>query len=152
MECRQEYLPDSSALQRIMSAFNVTNENDVANINHLEKEALQVGLGINESDKTPEKTNQLSSTDKTIKRLWRASIEGCSHCNNSGYFGRVGLYEVLAVSDSIQKLIMTSATSEEINNQAIKEGMVSMSMDGLIKALRGETSIEEVMRVISDEV
>jgi type IV pilus assembly protein PilB len=152
MECRQEYSPDSAALQRIMAAFNVINENDLSNINHLEKEALQVGLGINESDKTPEKTIEMSSTDKTIKRLWRASNEGCSHCNNSGYFGRVGLYEVLAVSDSIQKLIMTSATSEEINNQAIKEGMVSMSMDGLIKALRGETSIEEVMRVISDEV
>ena len=47
---------------------------------------------------------------------------------------------------------MSSSTSEAISKQAISDGMVTMSMDGLIKALRGETSIEEVMRVISDEV
>jgi type IV pilus assembly protein PilB len=152
MDCRIEYTPDSTALQRIMSAFKIHSESDVSRINQLEKEAVEAGLGVNEQDKTPENSKLLSSTDKTIKRLWKANPEGCSHCSSSGYLGRFGVYEVLPVTEPIQKLIMGSATSEEISKQAVQDGMVTMSMDGLIKALRGETSIEEVMRVISDEV
>ncbi|HEY4963154.1 MAG TPA: GspE/PulE family protein [Candidatus Saccharimonadales bacterium] len=152
MDCRVEYIPDSSALQRIMSAFKINAESDVARINQLEKEAIDSGLGVNEQDKNPENSKTMSSTEKTIKRLWKANPEGCSHCGNSGYIGRFGVYEVLPVTEGIQKLIMTSATSEAISKQAVIDGMVTMTMDGLIKALRGETSIEEVMRVISDEV
>lgn len=152
MDCRIEYVPDTSALQRIMAAFKIKTTNDIIQINHLEKEAIEAGLGVNEQDKNPENSKLLSSTDKTIKRLWKANPEGCSRCGNSGYLGRFGVYEVLPVTEEVQKLIMSSSTSEQINKQAITEGMVSMAIDGLIKALRGETSVEEVMRVISDEV
>jgi type II secretory ATPase GspE/PulE/Tfp pilus assembly ATPase PilB-like protein len=57
---------------------------------------------------------------------------------------------VLSSSNAIQKLIMSHATSDQIQRQAIQEGMMTMQIDGLIKALRGETTIEEVLRVSRD--
>ncbi|OYX52904.1 hypothetical protein B7Y92_04490, partial [Candidatus Saccharibacteria bacterium 32-50-13] len=88
------------------------------------------------------------STDPTgIKTLWRANKDYNEEDAHEGYRGRIGIYEVLANSPEIQKLIMTHATSAQIQQQAVREGMVSMQIDGLIKALRGETSIEEILRV-----
>ena len=57
----------------------------------------------------------------------------------------MGIYEVLGNSPDVQKLIVSSATSDVINQQAIKEGMISMQLDGFIKALRGQTTIEETI-------
>jgi len=67
-----------------------------------------------------------------------------------GYKGRVGIYEVLKVTESIKELIVKGATSDEIQKQAQKEGMRTMIEDGFIKAAQGITSIEEVLRVISE--
>ena len=66
---------------------------------------------------------------------------------HNGYQGRTGIYEGLKVSENIQKLIMTNASSTELRDQAIKDGMVPMQVDGLIKILRGITTVDEVMRV-----
>jgi type IV pilus assembly protein PilB len=65
-----------------------------------------------------------------------------------GYSGRIGIYEVLAVTETIKELIVKRATGGEIRNQAIKEGMRTMVEDGFVKAAQGITSIEEVLRVI----
>ena len=67
-----------------------------------------------------------------------------------GYKGRIGIYEVLGNSIAIQKLIMAGATSQQIQDQAIEEDMVTMQSDGLVKMLRGNTSLEEVMRVTKE--
>lgn len=67
-----------------------------------------------------------------------------------GYKGRIGLYEVFEVTEAIQALIMKSATSGEIEKQAIKEGMVTMRQDGYFKALDGQTSVAEINRVASE--
>lgn len=67
--------------------------------------------------------------------------------NSTGYKGRMGVYEVLYNSSDIQKLIVANGTSEEIQDLAIKEGMITMQLDGLIKAAIGMTSIEEILRV-----
>jgi len=63
----------------------------------------------------------------------------------------MGIYEVLGNSSEVQRLIVANATSEEIQNQAVKEGMIVMQMDGFIKALRGQTTIEEILRVTAEE-
>ncbi|MBI5003759.1 type II/IV secretion system protein [Candidatus Kaiserbacteria bacterium] len=68
----------------------------------------------------------------------------------SGYSGRVGIYEVLPVTATIKELIMQNATGDAIGEQARKEGMLSMVEDGIFKAAQGLTSIEEVMRVITE--
>lgn len=67
-----------------------------------------------------------------------------------GYKGRIGIYEVLSVSESVKVLITQKATSDQIQNQAIQEGMITMVQDGFLKAAQGITSIEEVLRVISE--
>lgn len=66
---------------------------------------------------------------------------------HTGYRGRMGIYEVLKSSQDIQKMIVANATSEQIQDQAIKEGMLTMQVDGLVKALLGLTSVEEILRV-----
>lgn len=73
--------------------------------------------------------------------------DGCDQCAGNGYLGRMGIYEVLEVNESIQSLIISHATSEEIQTQAIKNGMLTMQQDGFLKAVRGQTTVEEILRV-----
>ena len=67
-----------------------------------------------------------------------------------GYSGRAGLYEVMDVTESIQQLIVSRATSAQIQKQAVAEGMITMRQDGYLKALQGVTTLEEVNRVTAD--
>jgi len=86
---------------------------------------------------------------KLPKTFYRG--KGCSGCNYLGFVGRVGIYEVLNVTESIRKLIMGEGFSlDALRAQAQKEGMVTMFEDGLRKVERGITTIEEVMRVIRE--
>lgn len=74
--------------------------------------------------------------------------KGCEQCGGLGYKGRLGLFEHISVTPSIEKLIQQGATDYEIAEQAVKEGSLTMFQDGILKALAGETSLEEVFRVI----
>ncbi len=76
--------------------------------------------------------------------------KGCPECGNTGYFGRVGLFEVLPVTDSIGRMILERSTSTDIENKAKEEGMISLKQDGYLKVLAGETTIEEVLRVAQE--
>lgn len=73
--------------------------------------------------------------------------QGCKNCRNTGYAGRVGLFEILEISKEIRKLITERSDADVIAQQAIKEGMISMLDDGLLKVSKGITSIEEILRV-----
>ncbi len=68
----------------------------------------------------------------------------------SGYATRVGIYEVLPVTATIKELIMKNSSGDAIHEQARKEGMLTMSEDGIFKAVQGMTTIEEVLRVITE--
>ena len=148
-DCREEYVPDSGIVERIKSAFYLENNEDFLKIHELEAEALKDGVGIDDSN-TKYSITTLSSTDKGVNRLWKAHDEGCDNCNHTGYKGRIGIYEVMDNDHDIQKSIVSNVTSEELEKLAENNGMVSMHIDGLIKALRGQTTLEEVMRVTSD--
>src|SRR4030042_1628338 len=76
---------------------------------------------------------------------------GCKVCHNTGYSGRLGVFEVLEISKEIHRLIAEKNDSDEINKQAIAEGMTTMLDDGLEKAAKGLTTIEEVLRVTKVE-
>jgi type IV pilus assembly protein PilB len=76
--------------------------------------------------------------------------KGCKSCNNEGYKGRLGIYEVLEISEEIKKMISQNAIASEIEKKAIEEGMNTMIVDGFIKAINGETSLEEVLRVTKE--
>jgi len=69
---------------------------------------------------------------------------------SDGYKGRMGIYEVLDMSSSIKELIMKGGTADDINARAVEEGMYSMIEDGIFKAAQGQTSVEEVLRVVSE--
>ena len=71
---------------------------------------------------------------------------GCSMCNN-GYKGRVGIYQVMPITEDMQRLILADASALEIANQSVKEGVRSLRMSGLHKVKLGMTSLEEVLAV-----
>ncbi len=136
MNCRQEYVPNAEELSYIVQMFSL-KQGSIQRLHELEGQAFADKIGGD----TP-----MGSTDVTIQRLWRPNPEGCDECNHVGFKGRVGIYEVLGISVAIQKMITANATSNDIQEQAISEGMVTMQTDGLIKSLRGVTTIEEVLR------
>ena len=76
--------------------------------------------------------------------------KGCNKCDGSGYFGRIGIHEVLEIDDNIRKAIINKADASEIQRLAIKNGMTPMLDDGFQKALAGITTIEEILRVIHE--
>lgn len=74
--------------------------------------------------------------------------KGCPRCNNSGYKGRLGLYEVMLVSEAIERLTVERKSADEISRVAQAEGMATLREDGIDKVLQGLTSVEEIGRVI----
>lgn len=76
--------------------------------------------------------------------------KGCAQCNKSGYSGRLAIFEVLPMSESIKQLALKRVSSTELAQQAKSEGMISLKQDGILKALAGETTLEEVWRVTKD--
>ncbi|MFV1917319.1 MAG: GspE/PulE family protein [Patescibacteria group bacterium] len=76
--------------------------------------------------------------------------EGCDKCNGKGYQGRVGIYEILPITEKVKSLIVQKTTSDELQKQAVSEGMITMLQDGLDKVASGATTIEEVMRVVKE--
>jgi type IV pilus assembly protein PilB len=139
--CRTSYTPAKDEIDALVNLFHLREGQGFDRIHELEGQAIKQKVGGD----TPEGT-----TDKSIKTLWKASPEGCEKCNHTGYKGRIGIYEVLADSIPIQKLIISNATSNQIQDLAITEGMVTMQTDGLIKAIRGNTTVEEVLRVTKE--
>jgi len=85
--------------------------------------------------------------DKMVK-LFKG--EGCSACGDSGYSGRIGIFEVIKISEKVAKLILERSPAGEIEKQATEDGMVTMKQDGYMKVLEGVTTIEEVLRVAQD--
>ncbi|MFA4817830.1 MAG: GspE/PulE family protein [Parcubacteria group bacterium] len=83
-----------------------------------------------------------------ITKLYRP--KGCSKCNHLGYKGRMGIFEILTINDEIEKLIMEMAGETELTVAALESGMVTMLQDGILKAVEGITSIEEVRRVTGE--
>jgi len=125
----ESYTPDEKEVKEIEHAFGIKGQEDWKRIGAL-LESAQAAY-------QKEKTSKLT--------FWRPKKDLAD--DKTGYRGRMGIYEALTVSPEIQKLIMSNGTSEEIQNEAMKAGMLTMQMDGLIKAMLRLTSIEEILRV-----
>ncbi len=93
---------------------------------------------------------RILTAKSTIADLKFYHSRGCSQCNSEGYKGRIGIYEVMEISASIRKLIVSRASTDEILKQAKDENMITMQEDGFIKAATGVTSIEEVLRATKE--
>jgi len=112
-----------------------------------------------ETELTPEQKQRVEKSmselpDKEKQKLQGKQIKffegkGCEVCSGIGYKGRVGIYEIFVMMPEVEQLILSGQVSEyDINNLAVKNGMISMFQDGLLKAIDGITSVAEVMRVI----
>ncbi len=141
MNCRQSYVPDQTEVAEITRLFHLAPGQNFYYIHQLEAQAIVQKVG----GETP-----WGTTDTTIAALWQPNPNGCDECNHTGFKGRVGIYEVLGTSREIQKMIIGGNTSNEIQDQAVAEGMTTMLTDGLIKAIRGNTTVEEVLRVTKE--
>jgi type IV pilus assembly protein PilB len=75
---------------------------------------------------------------------------GCEKCGKSGYLGRIGIYEVIAKTDAIEKMIFAEANALDIKKAAVADGMITMIQDGMLKVLAGITDVEEVLRVAQE--
>ena len=127
-EC-EEYTPSDQEKKEIERVFGIKTKTDWDNLLKLVQQAQEA------FDKP--KTNKIT--------FWRPKddLKG----EKTGYKGRMGIYEVLKNTTDVQDLIVANATSDEIQSKAIKEGMLTMQLDGLVKAVLGMTSIEEILRV-----
>jgi type IV pilus assembly protein PilB len=150
-DCREPYEPNNDLLTRIAKSFGLNDAAAMKHLHDLEAEALAGGIGAKDVSRiNKNSTTDLSTNEKTITRLWKAHDDGCDNCDHTGYRSRMGIYEVLANTPSIQQLLVSTSTSEAIEKRATEEGMVNMQVDGLIKALRGQTTLEEILRVTAE--
>jgi type IV pilus assembly protein PilB len=145
--CREAITPNKTMLEQIEKSIHLKASGGFGQLYTLEKLAFEEGIGAVNTRKTDLVLSQLSSTSRSINRLWKAREGGCSHCNNTGYRGRIGIFEVLVPTNEIQKTLNHAGSVRAISQAAAASGMISMQLDGLIKALRGQTTINEVLRV-----
>ncbi len=138
MACRVKHNPTQEEIDEIIKLFNFAPATPFRVIHELDTKAQSQGVGAD---------TELGTNEQTITALWNQNPEGCEECNHTGYKGRIGIYEVLGTTTNIQKLIVSNGTSNQIQEQAIQEGMTTMQADGLVKMLRGNTTLDEVLRV-----
>lgn len=129
LEDCEEYTPNDTERKEIERVFGLKTKADWDNILKLVQQAQE----------------EFGKPKSTKITLWRPKSDLTG--DKTGYKGRMGIYEVLSNTNAVQDLIVSSGTSDEIQNKAISEGMLTMQLDGLIKAMIGMTSIEEILRV-----
>ncbi len=96
----------------------------------------------------PVSTRGGPASQSSLVKLFKG--KGCSLCVNTGYLGRIGIFEVLYITEEISKLILEHSSSNIIEQAAVKAGMITMKQDGYLKVLEGVTTMEEVLRVAQD--
>jgi len=128
--CRTAYKLNQKEVKSLENNFNT-------------KEILEFLKNSGQLDK------KIKSGDE-LKDLEFYRAKGCNQCNNEGYKGRIGIYEVLENDSDTEKLISQSASTETIERQAKENGMVTMAEDGFVKAAQGITTIEEILRVTKE--
>lgn len=132
VNCRKEYTLDAADIK------NLEKNYDMDRIFKVIKESDAVRIKEDEKDK-----------DKW-KNITFYRPGGCEQCSKEGYKGRLGIFEVLEVDDEVKKMISQKTPEEEIEKRCQEKGMLSMVEDGFIKAAKGFTSIEEILRVTTE--
>jgi type IV pilus assembly protein PilB len=138
VHCRERHQLDEQERASLEKSFGIASDVLRRRVHELEQQAAREQLG---------RADFLHSTVKGVSHLWRANPEGCHECNYTGFKGQVALFEALAVSDHIRNLLLGRPTISALEAAAYKEGFIPLQLDGLIKALRGETTAQEVLRI-----
>ncbi|MCU0679041.1 MAG: Flp pilus assembly complex ATPase component TadA [Planctomycetes bacterium] len=124
-----------------IQSYNMSSET----IKDLEKQIDMENILI-----TLEKERAIINAKKGLASLLFYRGKGCKRCNNTGYKGRIGIYEILENNEIIADLILKNASAMDINRQAVADGMLTMIQDGFIKCKNGITTIEEILRVTKE--
>ena len=134
--CRETYKPPKTTWPRVAKAIGTTEVELYAQLHKLELQA-QKELGPDLTD--------LSSSPKSINRLWKASPVGCQNCHFTGYRGNLYLTEVLEMTPTVQRAIVLNQPVGQLQTTIRQTGTISLELDGLVKALRGLTTLEEIV-------
>ena len=102
-------------------------------------------------EKHPEALQKMGMTDDQIRDAKIMKGKGCGTCNNTGYKGRVALYEVMPFFDPLKELVLQGASAAEIKTEMIRNGVQSLRMAGIQKILEGMTTPEEILRTTVDD-
>ncbi len=144
--CKEAYVATPEVLKNIQETLQSIKSFDV--ITYAQK--------LYEADQRKKKGEadfHLSSPTKGPNgesQLYLYRGKGCDRCGDSGYKGRIGIFEVLTLTEKIGRLMMENVPASEIDKEAVANGMISIIQDGYLKALEGITTIEEVLRVSRD--
>ena len=95
---------------------------------------------------TAEEIHAFGLAQAEAQKLTLFKGAGCDTCGGTGYKGRQGLYEVMAMSSPLRRMVLKGASTEELREEAVKEGMLTLRMDGMVKVKRGITTLEEVVK------
>jgi len=132
--------------RRICDECKVTYKAPIEMIKEIHK-VLSGLKGLDLYSYPKNEAKELESIEDDVIYLYKG--KGCPKCNNSGYRGRVGIFECMMVTPKIGQLIMQERSADEVEKQAVEEGMISMKQDGYMKALEGITTIGEILRVVN---
>jgi type IV pilus assembly protein PilB len=102
-------------------------------------------------EKHPEALAKMGFTEEQVKNVTVMHGRGCGTCNNTGYKGRIALYEVMPFTDPLKELVLQGASAAEIKTEMIRGGVQSLRMAGISKILEGVTTPEEVLRTTIDD-
>jgi len=128
-KCKKPFTPPEELQQEIRGILHEVNESKL--------------LSLSKDKSIIESFQKLKQNEL---QLYKG--EGCDECNQTGYSGRVGLFEVLNMSEEIMDMVLAHSSASKIGQQAQKEGMLTLQQDGMLRVLEGLTTLEEVMRVI----
>ncbi|HSW66912.1 MAG TPA: ATPase, T2SS/T4P/T4SS family [Bacillota bacterium] len=141
-DCRVRYMLSRDEQKELARNFAITSATAYKRVHELERSVAPAVFGD---------VKQLSSTASSITHLWRASDNGCETCDHTGYTGRTAIVEVLQNTPALQKALLGGeiASAAALQAAALKDGFIPMALDGLVKALRGQTTISEVLHAIA---
>ena len=99
-----------------------------------------------EHEYTSDELAALGMTDSELAEITFYKGTGCSSCGDTGYRGRAGLYEVMALTPALRRMILQGGSADELKEKAIEEGMLTLRMDGIMKLRKGITTLEEIVK------
>jgi type IV pilus assembly protein PilB len=128
------------AAQRLVRKICLNCKKEVVLSKAMEEEIRKEIIGISD--------DYFEGLDKKVLKIYKG--DGCEKCGHTGYTGRMGIFEVLPTTTEIQDLILAKSSAHKIYEEAQKLGMISLKQDGMIKVMRGDTTMEEVIRVTTE--
>jgi type IV pilus assembly protein PilB len=138
LQCREAYWPATDELHSLRTIFNIDSKLINQQLIELEKQARDANMALE---------SELNLSSKGVTKLWRSHLLGCKFCDNTGFGPIIGLFEVCLPTTSLLNALSNHKPLAELQTVAVKEGMISLKIDGLIKALRGVIDYNTLLKV-----